>query len=697
MNTSEYKTRTDPLFFFCNKVVNRKIFKGLQRFIIVAAIIFLPNALHVNQAHAAGTLTPTGAAHQPIQIRDHHVDVVINNGFAKTEATQTFYNPNDVDLEAVYSMPVPKNGSLSEFTIYVGETEINGEVVPRKKANDIYEEEKKQGNDAGVANKNSYQNYEFKVARVKAKDETRIRFVYYQPISVDTGVGKYVYPLEEGGTDDAGASFWTLNEKVENSFSAQIDVRMAYPIADVRMPGYEAAAKIEKLADGHRRATLAMPDGSLSRDLILYYRLEENLPARVELLPYRAEKDKPGSFMLVVTPGVDLQPLSGGADYTFVLDLSGSMSGKLHTLVNGVQCSIGELKDRDRYRIITFSDSARDLTRGWVPASKQNVTRTLADLDGLRPGGSTNLYDGLSLALKNLDDDRVTSIVLVTDGVTNTGVIQPKRFAALMAQYDVRVFGFLLGNSSNWPLMRVVCETSGGFYSAVSNSDDILGQILLAKNKIRFEALHNAELSIRGVKTFESTEEAIGKIYRGEQLVVLGRYKKPGTARIRLKASLSGADKVYETDVVFPEIDTTYPEIERIWAMERVEQIEYRQNLGVLDASEGASAIESLGVEYQIVTDETSMLVLSEEAFKRHKISRRNKVRVARERKAQVQRYRQPVRSNRVDKAKPMFSGKSHGLSGGGAMDPLSAAWGVGLFGLALLGRRRRDNGEQRA
>ena len=39
---------------------------------------------------AAGTLTPVGSKYAPIEIRNHHVNVVINNGFAKTEVTQTF-------------------------------------------------------------------------------------------------------------------------------------------------------------------------------------------------------------------------------------------------------------------------------------------------------------------------------------------------------------------------------------------------------------------------------------------------------------------------------------------------------------------------------------------------------------------------------------------------------------------------------
>ena len=42
---------------------------------------------------AAGTLTPSDSTLQPMKIQDHHVEVMINNGFAQTEVTQIFHNP----------------------------------------------------------------------------------------------------------------------------------------------------------------------------------------------------------------------------------------------------------------------------------------------------------------------------------------------------------------------------------------------------------------------------------------------------------------------------------------------------------------------------------------------------------------------------------------------------------------------------
>jgi len=174
-----------------------------------------------------------------------------------------------------------------------------------------------------------------------------------------------------------------------------------------------------------------------------------------------------------------------------------------------------------------------------------NVAAAVRTVEGLQADGSTNLYDGVGLALKGLDEDRATSVILVTDGVTNTGVVDPKSLEALGKQHDVRIFGFVIGNNANWPLVRLIAEATGGFYAAMSNEDDLLGQLLLAKSKITSEALHDATLKISGVRISDATDGAIGKIYRGQQLVVFGRYEQGGRATVTLQARMTGEDKTY--------------------------------------------------------------------------------------------------------------------------------------------------------
>ena len=643
-------------------------------------------------SRAAGTLTPVGASYAPIEIRDHHADVTINNGFAQTEVTQTFYNPNDAVLEAVYAFPLPKSASLSEVTIYVGETEINGEVVEQEEAKRIYEEERDQGRDAGLATKEEYKTFEFRVARVEPQNEVRIRFLYYQPLAIDTGVGRYVYPLQDGETDEMATQFWTTNEQVSGPFSVDLELKSAWPVDKVRVPGLDQETTVTQVSEGHYRVHFEKTNAALNRDFIFYYMLKPNLPGRVELLTYRDEANPTGTFMMVLTPGLDLQPLTGGSDYLFVLDVSGSMQTKLPTLVRGVEKALGQLNPQDRFHIVTFNNGARKLTRNWTTATESNVNQAIGKMNGLNAGGGTNLYDGIALGLKSLDADRATCFILVTDAVTNTGVIEPAAFHRLMQAYDIRFFGFLMGNSGNWPLMRTLCDASGGYSKAVSNDDDIIGQIMLAKDKITHESLHDAQLHVSGVKVFNTTDLFINKIYRGQQLVLFGQYDQPGRARLELRARKTGQDLNYTTEIEFPAVSPDHPELERLWALNQIERIELLQDIGKMDGDEGREAIVNLGLQNQIVTDHTAMLLLNDQAFEQRGIQRLNRDMIAREREARTRRANQGSQIARVDNSQPMFKPSTPSLGGGGALDPISVLLMLGTGGGALYARKRRKN-----
>ncbi|AWI08516.1 VIT and vWA domain-containing protein [Ereboglobus luteus] len=640
-------------------------------FLMAMLSMLLSLAVLTGTLRAAGTLTPLSSVNARIQIREHQVNVTINNGFAQTEVLQTFFNPNGADLEAIYAFPVPKSASLSEVTIQTGEKTLHGEVLRKADAEKIYGEEKAKGNDAGLASKNGYQNYEFRVSPVRANAEVHLRFVYYQSLEIDTGVGRYLYPLEEGGTDDIASSFWQpANAQVEGRLSINVELKSAWPVEDLRSPGNEAAANIQKLDTGHWKLTLERDRAQLAQDFVLYYRLAADLPGRVEVIPYRASPDKPGTFMAVVTPGLDLQPISS-SDYIFVLDISGSMQGKLATLANGIVKVLGQMNPGDRFRIITFNQGSREVFP-LTAATPENVTRAIEVVQSLHANGSTNIYSGLKLALNSLDADRATSIILVTDGVTNEGIVDPRAFYSLLKKNDVRFFGFLMGSSANWPLMRVMGEATGGFYAGVSNADDIVGQILLAKSKVTHESLHHATFKFSGGATSGLTGDLPQKIYRGQQLVIFGRYNKAGPATLTLNAKLTGEDKTYTTKFNFPEVDTDNPELERLWALAQIEQIELLENIGQMPPSESKDAIADLGVMYQLVTDHTSMVVLDDATHAARGIERNNQKRIALERAAQSVRAQQPAKNYQVDAQQPTYSApaphvsRSRGFGGGG-------------------------------
>jgi len=642
-------------------------------------------------------LTPVGSSDLPVEMLDHHVDVRIMDGFARTSVQQTFANPNPNDVEALYAFPVPESASLSEVTIQSGETLLEGEVIPKAEAERIYGEEKSKGNDVGMASKESYQRFEFRVFPIRPGVETRIEVIYYQPVAIDAGTGRYLYPIEEGGTDEEAEAFWTRNETVQRSFSAKVTVRSGYPLDGVRIKGFPGNPV--RVDENTWEWSFSSAGGALQQDLVVYYRLAENLPGRVDLLTHRTGEKNPGTFLLTLTPGVDLAPIETGADYLFVLDTSGSMSGKIATLAAGMEEALGQLNPNDRAFVVTFANGASDLTRDWVPATEPGLSSLIQQVRGLNATGGTNVYAGLKKGLAHIEADRPTNLILVTDGVTNQGVLEPERFHELMKTVDLRFFGFLMGNSANVPLMNVLCDASDGFSAQVSNADDIVGQILLAKEKIAYESLLDVEVRIDGVGASEITEDFAGRVFRGQQLQIFGRYSRPGPAEIVLKTRQTTGEKTYRTVVEFPSVANTHPELERLWALSRIEEIELQRDIGQLPGEESAEAITDLGVDYQLVTDETSMIVLTAEGFARHGIERRNQDRVAAEKTAQSARNApsptgSPVArptTTRADENRPMFTGNAPRIGGGGAFGWESALLAA-LAGAAAWSARRRKN-----
>ena len=513
-----------------------------------------------------------------------------------------------------------------------------------------------------------------------------LRFVYYQALEIDSGVGRSVYSLEDGGTDHAAKNVWTTPPPIEGAFSLNLELKSAAPVGDVRVPGFETVALTQKFTDGHSKVILDRPGAKLDRDFVFYDRLADHLPGRVDVIPYRAAKDKPGTFMLIVTPGIDLKPLAHSADYSYVLDVSGSMRGNINTLANGVAQALGQMRPEDRFRLVTFNHSAKEILP-WTTATAENARHAISLVKSLKASGGTNLYAGVALGLKNLDADRATSVVLVTDGVAHQGIIRPANFYRLVKKYDVRVFGFLLGNSANWPLLRTLADASGGFSAAVSNDADIVGQLILAKGQVTHEALHHAAIRFSGpARVFETTGDTPQKIYRGQQLVIFGRYEGAGPTTATLRASLTGEDKTYTTTVNFPEIDPDNAEIERLGAMSLIAQIEVKEHAGLEPAAESHDAIQHLGVAYQLVTDYTSMIVLADATHAKRGIARRNQPRSAAELAAQSVRATQPARPGRVDTAQPAFPVPAPPVSrhsGGG--DVSADAFTIGLVAVVLV------------
>lgn len=303
---------------------------------------------------------------------------------------------------------------MGEFTLWIDGQPVTGEVLERQEARRVYEEEKKAGRDAGITEKDSYKTFDISVSPVRAGQgwkwpagvpllsvspvragqDTRTRLVYVQAAHVDTGIGRYVYPLEEGGVDEEKLSFWTADSEVSSAFSVNLHLKSGYPVDAVRLPNQPAAQVGQvgpgewKVSIGNGAAAVQEEGGAqtpafnpqaqqagavftLDKDLVVYWRHQAGLPGSVDLVTYKPDAGRRGTFMLTVTPGEDLKPITEGSDWVFVLDISGSMQGKYATLADGVQRALGKLRPNDRFRIVLFNDRAHPAPQRHQPVCRR--------------------------------------------------------------------------------------------------------------------------------------------------------------------------------------------------------------------------------------------------------------------------------------------------------------------------------------
>jgi len=673
--------------------------KSYTSLIAVVLVLF-----SVGSADAAGLLTPKGQSGS-LDIRDHNVKVVVEDGYVITEIDQIFINGAANDVEAIYSFPVPSHAAVAEFTYWIDGNPVTGEVLKKQEARDLYEQEKAAGRETALAEKDEYRTFDISVYPVRANSDVHVRLVYVQSASTDTGIGRYVYPLEEGGVDEERNAFWDVRDTVTGSFSFDLELKSSYPVDAVRLPQQPNAA-LTQIDSGHWTVGLhslgtspveeefaeqvaAMEAGevpavatsgsgvaNLDKDIVVYWRHAPDLPGTVDLVTHKPDASGRGTFMLTFTPGDDLPIIENGRDWVFVLDTSGSMQGKFATLANGVQQALGKLNPNDRFRIFTFSNSPSELTTSFVSASPEDVQHYTELVGRLSANGGTNLYAGLRAGLDSLDSARTSGIALVTDGVANVGVTEKKEFLKMMSKYDVRLFTFIMGNSANRPLLEAMTDVSNGFALETSNSDDIAGQLIQATAKIRHAALHDVNLSIDGLKVADLTPEKIGSLYHGEQLQILGHYWGDREARVRLTGKVAGQEVEYKTAFAMPIQSDLNPELERIWAYATIENLQSKMDYFGAD-KDTEDAITDLATEYGLVTDYTSMIVVRDEVFAAQGIKRSNRDRVATERAAQQSRAQQAPQNRRVDQNKPMYSNKRPSTGGGGS--------GGGAAGLPMI------------
>jgi len=186
--------------------------------------------------------------------------------------------------------------------------------------------------------------------------------------------------------------------------------------------------------------------------------------------------DAPAAPINIKRPAVNL---------SLVLDQSGSMNGtKIQKAKAAAIEALTRLGLQDMFSVVVYDTNVHTI----VPAQNaRNIQGIVNTIRQIRAGGSTALFGGVSQGAaeirKNLENDFVHRIILLSDGLANVGPRMPAdlgRLGAALIKENISVTTIGVGTDYNEDLMAQLAQKSDGNIYFVESGID-LPQIFAAE------------------------------------------------------------------------------------------------------------------------------------------------------------------------------------------------------------------------
>ncbi len=574
----------------------------MRRRIVCMAALALALWLAATPALADGIIIPHPPPEVPraenLAIKYHRVQVTIQDQVATTHVDQVFVNPNPFPVEGTYLFPLPEDAAISRFTLWVDGKPQEGKLLPRDEARRIYEEIVRSQRDPALLEYVGRDAFQARIFPIPAGGERRVELEYTEVLDLEGGLVRYVYPLNTE----------KFSSRPLEEVAVSVDIRSSRdPIKAVYSGSHDVA--VDRESDFHVRVGYEETDVLPDKDFTLYYGLSGE-EFGLNLLSYR-EPGEDGFFLLLVAPDVEAEAAPRVAkDVLCVLDISGSMRGeKLRQAKEALRFILDNLHEDDRFNLIAFSTGVQAFAPGLQPASAREAARRW--VDDLQAAGGTNIHRAISEALDQATPERPTILIFLTDGLATEGITDTQAIlqeVARKAPETVRLFCFGVGYDVNTILLDTLASEHRGASAYVRPEEDIEEVVSAFYAKVSAPLLTDVRLTFQGVQVEDLYPYPLPDLFAGTQLVVVGRYRQGGPAKVVLEGEVNGEPRrfVYEDLLLREEGGEAF--IPRLWATRKVGYLLAQIRLHGED-KELVEEVVDLSVRYGIITPYTSFLV----------------------------------------------------------------------------------------
>lgn len=571
----------------------------------VAVILVLFLSFAAEEIFADGFIVPVpkpGEEIPPLTVKYHRVDVQIMNQVSRTSIDQVFINNHQRDIEGIFIFPLPEEAAVSEFSMYVGEKKIEGEILDADKARQIYEDIVRRLKDPALLEYIGRNMFRARVYPIPAGGEKRIKIAYSEMLRAEKDLVRYVYPLN--------TEQFSLHPIKEVAISVKIESKT--PLSSIYSPSHKVS--VRKEAEGEARISYEGKNLKPNKDFVLYYSLSQE---DIGLTFLSSQGLKENYFMLLASPRYTKKKERVlNKNLIFVIDSSGSMRGqKIIQAKEAVRFIIHHLDEQDRFSIVDFDDGVETFISELVPATAENREKAVSFVDEIEDAGGTNINEALLRALRMVKPgDRPNYILFLTDGRPTVGITATPDILRNISQANThrsRIFVFGVGNDVNTELLNRISIDHRGPSVYVREDENLELAISSYYEKIASPLLSDLKIEFKGIDVKDVYPQVLPDLFRGSQLILVGKYKGEGPVSVALRGMVGKEEKIFVLkDQKLNGESTGF--LTRLWATRRIGYILQEIHLHG-EKEELVDEVKRLGLKFGIVTPYTSFIVTEEE------------------------------------------------------------------------------------
>ncbi|HEX6084637.1 MAG TPA: VIT domain-containing protein [Thermoanaerobaculia bacterium] len=502
---------------------------------------------------------------QELILEELSVRTAIHGMLSLTEMELRFRNPQERRIEGRFTCTLPQNAAISRFAKDVNGHLMEGEVVERLRANQVYESYLHQMRDPALLEQDQGNRFSARIFPIEAKAPVHLVVSWTQLLPLQNGARTYALPLRG------------LDKVKKLTFKAFVT-----PI-----PGAGSQGKMT--TSTAQVTSFEETDWTPDKDIVLSWADDTNAPRVL----------KAGDFYLAaLRPNVqpaNRQPPT--ANWTIYVDTSASSAESAPHRIRAIEELLRGFPSGTRVQLVAFDQDVVPLASGTASELAGRAGALLRERLFL---GGTDIGALLRDVTRVLRDEPTRGIVLASDLVPTVGTVAPHELKSAIDALPARatIHALILGSREDAPTAKAI--TAGrGRVVRVPFTDALPSRAREAAAELRRPLGGTVDLTDASAEWLYPSH--FDDVQPGDEIIALGKLK-PGR-----EPNIGNASGL--------ESKTFAPLLEREAYRAYLEYLAQREASEPSEAVRRALATEQVNIstKQRVVIPRTTMLVLENE------------------------------------------------------------------------------------